>query len=160
MGFSVVVFVSLAVSCLNIDPPVAFMEQQLLKQQVSKTASSNWHTLGHVLNSHQALYTALDHNLRATITSNAALSHLFAQPLLLSFTHSGLVIIIITLAGSCHGSRTSQRSCRPQSSRRHPSLRRHALGKGGMGRIGSRVLSLLRGVVGGIVGDWRGGLAL
>ena len=71
---------------------------------------------------------SLDHNLRATITSNAALSHLFAQPLLLSFTHSGLVIIIIILIGSCRSSRTSQRSCRPQGSRRHPSLRGHALG--------------------------------
>ncbi len=50
----VVVFVSLAVSSLNIDPPVAFMEQQLLKQQISKTALSNWHTLEHLLHSHQA----------------------------------------------------------------------------------------------------------
>jgi hypothetical protein len=136
------------------------MEQQLLKQQISETASSNWHTLGHVLNSHQALYTALDHNLKATITSNAALSHLFAQPLLLSFTHSGLVIIIIILIGSCHSSRASQRSCRPQSSHRHPSLRGHALGRGAMGRIDSRVLPLLWGVVGGIVGEWPDGLAL
>lgn len=156
IGFSI--FVSLVVSSLNKDPPVAFMEQQLLENQIIKTALSNWHTLGHLLNTHQALYTALDHNVTATITSNAALSHLFAQPLLLSFTHSRLVIIIIifiNLIGSCHSSRTSQRSCRPHSSRRHPSLRR-----GRMGRTGSRVLSLLRGMVGGIVGDWPDGLAL
>ncbi len=155
----VAVLVSLAVSSLNIDPLVAVMELKLLNQKISKTALSNWRTLGHLLNSHQALYTALDDNLRATITSNAALSHLFAQPLLLSFTHSGLVIIIIiiiiNLIGSCHSSRTSQRSCRPHSSRRHPSLRR-----GDMGHTGSRVLSLLWGMVGGIVGDWPGGLAL
>ena len=156
----VAVLVSLAVSSLNIDPLVAVMELKLLNQKISKTALSNWRTLGHLLNSHQALYTALDDNLRATITSNAALSHLFAQPLLLSFTHSGLVIIIITLTGSCHSSRTSQRSGRPQSSHRPHSLRRHAVRKGGMGRIGSRILSLRWGVVGGIVGDWPDGLAL
>lgn len=152
----VAVLVSLAVSSLNTDPLVAVMELKLLNQKISKTALSNWRTLGHLLDSYQALYTALDHNLRATIRSNATLSHLFAQPLLLSFTHSGLVIIIIiNLVGSCHSSRTSQCSCRPHSSRRHPSLRR-----GDMGHTGSRVLSLLWGMVGGIVGDWRGGLAL
>jgi hypothetical protein len=153
----VAVFVNVAIGRFEYRPTCSIHEATAAE---TKNKQDSIVQLAYFGASTQSSHTALDHNLRATITSNAALSHLFAQPLLLSFTHSGLVIIIITLAGSCHGSRTSQRSCRPQSSRRHPSLRRHALGKGGMGRIGSRVLSLLRGVVGGIVGDWRGGLAL